>query len=598
MLSIFQFDAAGNSILVADARQTGCTAESILELLMQDLTRDRSLSAQDRSLFPVEMIAVLTGSATCAARVDFWNPDASRERVCGNALRCLPILFREQGDTADEFLVETRQGNFHVGLDPKNGLGNPHPLSRNPGNPGPGESAGQNSWAEFAPSHILSRQMKDNEWLVDCGTPHLVRNVDDIFETQWETYAEKYTHGAGCMNVTLWKWKNDSLHLRTFERSVGETGSCGTAAVAAFYIFRKTCDHPTQTQSAHPGLPDHAVQPNHALQPGHTLQPTSIRFGNEIRLAAGIMPSGAIRISGPCSITGKISLQSGPRREQSGSRREQTGSPGVSIVIAWRDRLELKGALPGLLDAAAEVGGDLTIVNYGGSDDLLRSQIGEFEEKVSVIEIKNVDYFNKPKAQNIGAALTTKEYLFFCDCDIILPPGTLRNLLDHVREVPGRFGTIAHVTETVLNSRKAKHVACFGYEMILKTIDGAVVRIVDNEEDAGSGTRQAPGLLFVSRLDFERIGGYNAQLDGWGWEDQDMICRLTLGGRLLRMQYGSVLHISHDDEARVQAFPYKDRWESRDRMFRRALSNYDEALFMGSYYENVHGIHLSQAAYV
>jgi hypothetical protein len=111
---------------------------------------------------------------------------------------------------------------------------------------------------------------------------------------------------------------------------------------------------------------------------------------------------------------------------------------------------------------------------------------------------------------------------------------------------------------------------------------------VDNEEDAEDGTRQAPGLLFARREHFEAINGYNAHLHGWGWEDQDMISRLTLGLGLTRINEGRAIHISHDDQARIGFYPpVASRWESRDRMFRAALSNYDNNCFAGTFSQDV-----------
>ena len=46
---------------------------------------------------------------------------------------------------------------------------------------------------------------------------------------------------------------------------------------------------------------------------------------------------------------------------------------------------------------------------------------------------------------------------------------------------------------------------------------------------------------------------------------------------------GTATHLSHDDLARVQAYPMSNRWESRDKMFRQALDNYDRADFHGTY---------------
>lgn len=256
----------------------------------------------------------------------------------------------------------------------------------------------------------------------------------------------------------------------------------------------------------------------------------------------------------------------------------------LSIVVTWRDRIELEQALPALVQMANSVGGDVTIVNFGGSSDMLKAQLGDDGQEVSIVDVSDQEYFNKSCAQNLGAFHTAQPFLFFCDCDTIIDRETCASLLDQINSRPGTFGTFAQLRETAVNSRGGKHVTCFGYELKIHTADGRQLKIVDNEEDAEAGTRQAPGLLMVRRQDFLTIDGYNSRLHGWGWEDQDMISRLTLGNGLERITYGSAIHISHDDHARIGHYPpVKNRWESRDRMFRQALANYDNANFQGTY---------------
>jgi len=256
----------------------------------------------------------------------------------------------------------------------------------------------------------------------------------------------------------------------------------------------------------------------------------------------------------------------------------------LSIVVTWRDRIELGQALPSLVAIADEVEGDVTIVNFGGSNELLKAQLGDYGHRVSVVQVDDQEYFNKSSAQNLGASQTTQPFIFFCDCDTIVDRITCISLLEQLDSRPGTFGTFAQLRETAVNSRGGRHVTCFGYELRIHTADGRQLRIVDNEEDAEAGTRQAPGLLMVRREDFLNINGYNARLHGWGWEDQDMISRLTLGNGLERITYGSAIHISHDDHARIGHYPpVTNRWESRDRMFRQALANYDNANFKGTY---------------
>jgi hypothetical protein len=255
----------------------------------------------------------------------------------------------------------------------------------------------------------------------------------------------------------------------------------------------------------------------------------------------------------------------------------------VSVVVSWRDRHELATALPSLVSEVRELGGDLTIVNFGGSIELLRQQIGPHADEVWIVQTQQQPYFNKSCAQNLGAARTEQPLIFFCDCDIILHTGTLKHLTREVQKRDGAFATLAKVTESEINSRQGKHVVCFGYELRIRTADGRQLCITDNEEDATDGSRQAPGLLLVRRADFLSINGYNSRLHGWGWEDQDMIARLTLGAGLERISDGSAVHLSHDDLARVANYPLSNRWESRDKMFRQALNNYDNADFQGTF---------------
>lgn len=260
----------------------------------------------------------------------------------------------------------------------------------------------------------------------------------------------------------------------------------------------------------------------------------------------------------------------------------------LSLIVTWRDRDELGQALPSMIAASQEVGGEVVIVNFGGNADRLRRQLEPCTGGFRIISGPPQRYFHKAVANNIGARFASHPILFFCDCDIILPEGLVPRLVDLLSKSAAHFATLAGIRETNVNSRGGRHVISFGYQLDIKTADGRRLKIVDNEEDATDGTRQAPGLLLVRKEDFLRIDGYNGQLHGWGWEDQDMISRLTLGAGLARINEGYALHISHDDEGRIAAYPpVSSRWESRDRMFRTALANYDDANFMGSYTDDI-----------
>jgi hypothetical protein len=259
----------------------------------------------------------------------------------------------------------------------------------------------------------------------------------------------------------------------------------------------------------------------------------------------------------------------------------------VSIIITWHNRAELEQTLPAFIKCQEQLNCEIITVNYGGNRNDYNRILSSTTGVVSTVEVDQCTYFNKAKANNIGAFHASHPLLFFCDCDILLDSNVLLDLINNVQQSLRSFGTLAGIKETSINTREGGFVVCFGYELFIKTKQGRKVRIIDNEEDIQKGTRQAPGLLLCKRDDFLYINGYNSELDGWGWEDQDIICRLTLGAGLNRIIQGQAIHISHDELSRTQAYPITNRWESRDRMFRRALANYDKGNFSGTYQRDV-----------
>jgi predicted glycosyltransferase involved in capsule biosynthesis len=260
----------------------------------------------------------------------------------------------------------------------------------------------------------------------------------------------------------------------------------------------------------------------------------------------------------------------------------------LSIVISWRNRSELIHALPALAESARLVGGDVTIVDYSGTPSQLAEQMRGYDSAVvKAVRVEGEQYFNKARAQNVGASYAKGRVFFFCDCDIVACPSEIAELAADIDATPGCFATIAGVKESARNARQAGNVVCYGYELHLRVANGRELHIIDFEEDAEDGSRQAPGLLLVRRNDFLTINGYNGRLHGWGWEDQDIIARLTLSAGLRRIQRFTVTHLSHDDVARMAHYPqFQSRWESRDLMFRQALAFYDQGDFDGTYSED------------
>lgn len=263
----------------------------------------------------------------------------------------------------------------------------------------------------------------------------------------------------------------------------------------------------------------------------------------------------------------------------------------ISIIVTWRDRKELKEALPSLVETARSLEGDVTIVNFGGTQEMLAQLLKGHENNVQLISTNEQAFFNKSCAQNIGAGHTSKPLLFFCDCDIIVDPKTILELAREIEQREKTFVTIETVRETSNEVQgKRNHIVGEGYELYLRTADGRELNIFHRGKDLEKGTRMAPGLLLVKRSDFISIGGYNSDFEGWGWESQDIIARLVLGAGLTRVNCGEAMHITHDEESRIAHARNSDRFENRDKMYREALANYDAGDFTGSYESDLKNI--------
>jgi len=61
------------------------------------------------------------------------------------------------------------------------------------------------------------------------------------------------------------------------------------------------------------------------------------------------------------------------------------------------------------------------------------------------------------------------------------------------------------------------------------------------------------GALFVPKRDFLMVNGYNELIKTYGWEDDDLYCRIEKTGlERVKFKDGSIFHIPHDDEFRLK----------------------------------------------
>jgi diaminopimelate epimerase len=215
------YDAAGNRILWLDLRSCGHgTSYDQLKLTGLELSR-RFQRGQD-------LTAVLFGSAQ-AQHALFWNADGSYEMVCGNAIRCLAHFVCDDSVSLEPVSVETPRANY---------------LSR---------KIDANHGSAVIPGktiRVLGAD-RDADLFVDIGTPHRIRLVNEEWLEDDLIDAMSYSSGPDPVNFNLVrKVAPFRYRVRTFERGVGETSSCGTAA-ASIVAALELRDAPSMAHSSH-----------------------------------------------------------------------------------------------------------------------------------------------------------------------------------------------------------------------------------------------------------------------------------------------------------------------------------------------------------
>jgi diaminopimelate epimerase len=182
-----------------------------------------------------------TPEAAIAMRM--WNPDGS-EDMCGNGLRCIARLAFDAGHVHKrEFIAQTHAGLRRCTV-LKNGL-----VRVEMGAPVfdfaqiPMQPVSRDDTMQYALE--VGNRVFENAVSLSTGSTHTVIFLDEeLSEGEFQTLSPLIENHELFPERTTVLWtratdKND-LHVRIWERGVGETLACGTGACAAAVAAKKT----------------------------------------------------------------------------------------------------------------------------------------------------------------------------------------------------------------------------------------------------------------------------------------------------------------------------------------------------------------------
>ncbi len=232
MFSFCKMQATGNDFIIIDYLENNL--EYSYKLLAEFLC-DRHFGVG------ADGILIVQKSKKADFKMRIFNKDGSEAEMCGNGIRCFSkYVYEKNLINKDEFEIETLSGIKKVKLEIE------------------GETVLRVSVdmgrpifnLQDIPVIYLENNYKGSIHIegmkvypLSIGNPHAVCFVDDLKKVDIEKYGkliEDYKYFPNKINVEFVQVIDDSnIKVRTWERGVGETFSCGTGTCASAVIANK-----------------------------------------------------------------------------------------------------------------------------------------------------------------------------------------------------------------------------------------------------------------------------------------------------------------------------------------------------------------------
>jgi N-acetylglucosaminyl-diphospho-decaprenol L-rhamnosyltransferase len=246
-------------------------------------------------------------------------------------------------------------------------------------------------------------------------------------------------------------------------------------------------------------------------------------------------------------------VSAGPRASAAHIRRDLPAPAtqiDISVCIAnWNCRDFLRGCLESLREFAQGVRLEIIVCDNASTDGAAEMVEREFPE---VILIRNRENLGFARASNQAAEPATGRYVFFLNNDTIVPPGTLRELLDFAESHPeaGMIGPLLRDSDgkPQISYRQRPTIGAMLHRTALLRWTGLLKRSYyryRRSSFVAQGTREVEVLMgaavLIRRDIFESCGRWDEDFR-FGGEDIELSTRI---GRTRSLIYVPHIEITH-----------------------------------------------------
>jgi len=201
-LTFYKYQGAGNDFVMLDNRTNSISLSKIQVALICD--RRFGIGADG--------LILLEHSPMSDFKMIYFNADGGLGSMCGNGGRCVVAFAKQLALFSDSCT-----------FDAFDGLHKAYVLS--------------DGTISLEMSDVNSISKIQNDWLLDTGSPHLIRfsaNIESInIKSEGAKIRYSKTYNKQGVNVNFVQQTKDGFIIRTYERGVeDETLACGTGATA------------------------------------------------------------------------------------------------------------------------------------------------------------------------------------------------------------------------------------------------------------------------------------------------------------------------------------------------------------------------------
>jgi len=222
-LVAYKMDGLGNDFIIFDKRKKSVS-----------LTKEQIIKISDRNSIGCDQVIFIEKDENSNAFLKFYNSDGGKISACGNGSRCVAYLLMKENNNK-KISLGTKVGILQAELNDKNlvsiNMGEPNfewnkiPLSK--------KMDTQNLKIKI--NGIDGKEARGG-FSLSIGNPHVIFFVEDFNQFNLKEIGpkiENYSYFPEKCNVTLASIKNKNhVKVKVWERGVGLTKACGTAACA------------------------------------------------------------------------------------------------------------------------------------------------------------------------------------------------------------------------------------------------------------------------------------------------------------------------------------------------------------------------------